>query len=391
MEYTTNGIDLLGSTGSIGEQAIDVARKRNIRIRSICAGRNYKRVEEQAREFRPAFCAMYEEDAAKALRVALADTDIHVLSGEEGICQMIEESDADVSLNAIIGQAGLLPTLSVVKKKKRLALANKESLVVAGDLVMESAKQNGVAITPVDSEHCAIHQCLRSGKPEEVKRLWITASGGPFFLHTKEMLRGVTAKDALAHPTWSMGAKITIDSATLMNKGFELIEASHLFGIEMDRIRPIVHRESIIHSIVEYIDNSMIAQMSVPDMRFCIQYGILGGARPDAVIEELDLASLSGLTFHTPDTDRFPLLSCAIECQKMGGGMAAVLNAANEVAVEEFLSGRISFLQIGESVMETVEKLKKHKDSHSLEALLSADKEAREATRVWIGQYGKGE
>ena len=263
--------------------------------------------------------------------------------------------------------------------------------MVAGDLVMESAKQNGVAITPVDSEHCAIHQCLRSGKPEEVKRLWITASGGPFFLHTKEMLRGVTAKDALAHPTWSMGAKITIDSATLMNKGFELIEASHLFGIEMDRIRPIIHRESIIHSIVEYIDNSMIAQMSVPDMRFCIQYGILGGARPEAVIEELDLASLSGLTFHTPDTDRFPLLSCAIECQKMGGGMASVLNAANEVAVEEFLSGTISFLQIGESVMETVEKLKKHKNSRSLEALLLADSEAREETRAWIGQYGKGE
>ena len=391
MEYTINGIDLLGSTGSIGEQAVDVARKRNIRIRSICAGRNYKRVEEQAREFRPAFCAMYEEEAAKALRLALADTDIRVLCGEEGICQMIEESDADVSLNAIIGQAGLLPTLSVIKKGKRLALANKESLVVAGDLVMESARKNGVTITPVDSEHCAIHQCLRSGKTEEVKRLWITASGGPFFFHTKEMLRGVTAKDALAHPTWSMGAKITIDSATLMNKGFELIEASHLFGIEMDRIRPIVHRESIIHSIVEYIDNSMIAQMSVPDMRFCIQYGILGGARPEAVIEELDLASLSGLTFHTPDTDRFPLLACAIECQKMGGGMAAVLNAANEVAVEAFLSGTISFLRIGESVMETVEKLKKHKDSHSLESLLSADKEAREETRAWIAQYGKEE
>ncbi len=389
MEYTVNGIDLLGSTGSIGEQAIDVARKRNIRIRSICAGRNYKRVEEQAREFRPAFCAMYEESSAKALKLALADTDTRVLSGEEGICEMIAKSDADVSLNAIIGQAGLLPTLSVIDGKKRLALANKESLVVAGDIVMARAKQNGVIITPVDSEHCAIHQCLRSGKPEEVKRLWITASGGPFFAHTKEMLREVTAKDALAHPTWSMGAKITVDSATLMNKGFELIEASHLFGIEMDRVRPIVHRESIIHSIVEYIDNSMIAQMSVPDMRFCIQYGILGGARPEAVIEELDLASLSALSFYTPDTERFPLLACAIECQKMGGGMAAVLNAANEVAVDGFLSDSLTFLQIGEAVMTTVERLKKHRDSRSLEALLEADREAREETRAWIARNGK--
>lgn len=389
MEYTIHGIDLLGSTGSIGEQAIDVARKRNIRIRSICAGKNYKRVEEQAREFRPAFCAMYEEDAAKALRLALADTDICVLSGEEGICEMIAKSDADVSLNAIIGQAGLLPTLSVIDSKKRLALANKESLVVAGDVVMARAKENGVVITPVDSEHCAIHQCLRSGTPREVKRLWITASGGPFFSHSKEMLERVTAKDALAHPTWSMGAKITIDSATLMNKGFELIEASHLFGIEMDRIRPIVHRESIIHSIVEYIDNSMIAQMSVPDMRFCIQYGILGGARPEAVIGELDLAKLSALTFFEPDTDRFPLLSCAVGCKKMGGGMPAVLNAANEIAVEAFLSDSITFLEIGEAVMTTVERLKKHTDSHTLSALLEADREAREDTRAWIARHGK--
>ena len=389
MEYTIHGIDLLGSTGSIGERAIDVARKRNIRIRSICAGKNYKRVEEQAREFRPAFCAMYEEEAAKALRLALADTDICVLSGEEGICEMIAKSDADVSLNAIIGQAGLLPTLSVIDSKKRLALANKESLVVAGDVVMARAKENGVVITPVDSEHCAIHQCLRSGTPREVKRLWITASGGPFFSHSKEMLERVTAKDALAHPTWSMGAKITIDSATLMNKGFELIEASHLFGIEMDRIRPIVHRESIIHSIVEYIDNSMIAQMSVPDMRFCIQYGILGGARPEAVIGELDLAKLSALTFFEPDTDRFPLLSCAVGCKKMGGGMPAVLNAANEIAVEAFLSDSITFLEIGEAVMTTVERLKKHTDSHTLSALLEADREAREDTRAWIARHGK--
>lgn len=380
------GIDLLGSTGSIGEQAIDVARARGIGVRSICAGKNYKRVEEQAREFRPAFCAMYDEEAAKALKLALADTDVEVLGGEQGICEMIARSDASVSLNAIVGKAGLLPTLSVIDAGKRLALANKESLVVAGDVVMKRAKERAIEITPVDSEHCAIHQCLRSGERHEVKRLWITASGGPFFHHTKEMLDNVTVADALAHPTWSMGAKITVDSATLMNKGFELIEASHLFDIEMDRIRAVVHRESIIHSIVEYIDNSMIAQMSVPDMRFCIQYGVTGGTRPAAVIDELDLTKLSGLTFYAPDTDRFPLLASAIACRQMGGGMAAVLNAANEVAVERFLAGGLTFRGLHETVLQTVASLEKHRRSNTLEALLEADREARECARDMIAR-----
>ncbi|MBR4873500.1 MAG: 1-deoxy-D-xylulose-5-phosphate reductoisomerase [Clostridia bacterium] len=380
------GIDLLGSTGSIGEQAIDVARARGIGVRSICAGKNYKRVEEQAREFRPAFCAMYDEEAAKALKLALADTDVEVLGGEQGICEMIARSDASVSLNAIVGKAGLLPTLSVIDAGKRLALANKESLVVAGDVVMKRARERAIEITPVDSEHCAIHQCLRSGEKHEVKRLWITASGGPFFHHTKEMLDNVTVADALAHPTWSMGAKITVDSATLMNKGFELIEASHLFDIEMDRIRAVVHRESIIHSIVEYIDNSMIAQMSVPDMRFCIQYGVTGGTRPAAVIDELDLTKLSGLTFYAPDTERFPLLASAIACRQMGGGMAAVLNAANEVAVESFLAGGLTFRGLHETVLQTVASLEKHRRSNTLEALLEADREARECARDMIAR-----
>lgn len=380
------GIDLLGSTGSIGEQAIDVARARGIGVRSICAGKNYKRVEEQAREFHPAFCAMCDEEAAKALKLALADTDVEVLSGEQGICEMIARSDASVSLNAIVGKAGLLPTLSVIDAGKRLALANKESLVVAGDVVMKRARERAIEITPVDSEHCAIHQCLRSGEKNEVKRLWITASGGPFFHHTKEMLDNVTVTDALAHPTWSMGAKITVDSATLMNKGFELIEASHLFDIEMDRIRAVVHRESIIHSIVEYIDNSMIAQMSVPDMRFCIQYGVTGGTRPAAVIDELDLTKLSGLTFYAPDTERFPLLASAIACRQMGGGMAAVLNAANEVAVESFLAGGLTFRGLHETVLQTVASLEKHRRSNTLEALLEADREARECAHDMIAR-----
>lgn len=377
-------VDLLGSTGSIGEQAIDVARKIGADVACLCANKNYKRVEEQAREFKPAFCAMYDYEAAKALKASLADTDIKVLCGEEGICEMISWSDADVSLNSIIGEAGLLPTLEIIKAKKRLALANKESLVVAGDIVMASARENSVEVTPVDSEHCAVHQCLRAGKNAEVKKLIITASGGPFFGYSKDQLASVTAANALAHPTWSMGAKITIDSATLMNKGFELIEASYLFDIDIDKITAIVHRESIIHSMVEYIDNSVIAQMSVPDMRYCIQYGICGGAREAAVIDELDLAKIAKLSFYDPDYEVFPLLKCAIKCKREGGAMPAVLNAANEVAVEAFLDGKLSFMGISESVIKTVDMLSSHKSSKTLWEILDADKAAREYARKII-------
>lgn len=382
MDVQNIKIDLLGSTGSIGTQAIDVVRKLGGKVSSICANKNYKTVEEQAREFKPAFCAMFDYEAAKQLKQALADTDIKVLQGESGICEMIARSDADVSLNAIIGEAGLMPTLEVINQKRNLALANKESLVVAGDLVMQAARDNGVEITPVDSEHCAIHQCLRAGKNKEVKKLIVTASGGPFFGKTVEQLRDVDAKKALAHPTWSMGAKITIDSATLMNKGFELLEASHLFDIDIDKIQAIVHRESIIHSMVEYIDNSIIAQMSVPDMRYCIQYGICGGAREKAVIDELNLAKITNLSFYEPDTETFPLLKCAVKCKRMGGAMPAVLNAANEVAVEAFLNDEISFMGISETVLKTVEKLSDLRQSKTLSELLDADKTAREHAKA---------
>ncbi len=369
--------DLLGSTGSIGEQAICVARKRGFGIRSICANKNYKRVEEQAREFKPKLCAMNDPDAARELKTRLADTDIKVLSGEDGILEAISLSDAEVSLNAIIGKAGLLPSIEIIKNKKRLALANKESLVVAGDIVMPLAKEEKVSIVPVDSEHCAIHQCLRSGKKNEVKKLIVTASGGPFFNYSKEDLENVTAKNALMHPTWSMGAKITIDSATLMNKGFELIEASHLFDISIDKIEAIVHRESIIHSMVEYIDNSIIAQMSVPDMKYCIQYGISGAERMDAVIDELDLSKISSLSFYEPNYELFPLLKCAINCKMDGGAMPAVLNAANEVAVEAFLNDKISFVGIHETVLKVVEDLNYCKNYTALEDIINSDREAR--------------
>jgi 1-deoxy-D-xylulose-5-phosphate reductoisomerase len=371
-------LDLLGSTGSIGEQTIDVARQTGARIRSLCANRNVKKVEQQAREFKPSFCAMADEAAAKELKLRLADTDIKVYSGAEGIEDMIAKSDAEVALNAIIGEAGLSSTIASIKSGKALALANKESLVVAGDIVMGLVKEYRTKLTPVDSEHCAIHQCLRAGTKKDVKRLLVTASGGPFFGKTKQQTENMTASDALAHPTWSMGAKITIDSATLMNKGFELIEACKLFHMDMDKVDAIVHRESIIHSMVEYIDNGVIAQMSVPDMRSCIAYGLFGGKREMAVINSLDLASIVSLSFYKPDEVSFPLLALAKRCGKIGGGMPAVLNAANEVVVDAFLRNKIRFGRISELVGGTVEAQRRYAAAATLEEILDADRAARE-------------
>ena len=376
-------LDLLGSTGSIGEQTVDVVRQTGARIRSLCANRNVKRVEQQAREFKPKFCAMADEKAAKELKLRLADTDIKVYCGAEGIEDMIAQSDAEVSLNAIIGEAGLSSTVAAIKSGKALALANKESLVVAGDIVMSLAREYHTKLTPVDSEHCAIHQCLRAGRKKDVKRLLITASGGPFFGKTKQQTENMTAEDALAHPTWSMGAKITVDSATLMNKGFELIEACKLFGMDMDKVDAIVHRESIIHSMVEYIDNSVIAQMSVPDMRSCIAYGLFGGKREMAVIDRLDLTSLGSLSFYRPDEESFPLLALAKRCGKIGGGMPVVLNAANEIAVDAFLRNEIRFGRISELVTDTVEAQMRYAAATRLDEILDADRAAREyATRL---------
>ena len=260
-------IAVLGSTGSVGEQALDVADKFGMRVSAISANKNVKRAEEQARKFGVRCVAMADESAAADLKIRLADTDVRVYSGDDGICQMIASEKRDVVLNSIIGEAGLMPTLAVIDTGSRLALANKESLVVAGEIVMARAKEKGVEILPVDSEHCAIFQCLKSGKQAEIKRILLTASGGPFFGKKENELKDIRVEQALAHPTWSMGAKITIDSATMMNKGFEVIEAAHLFGVDAQRIQVVVHRESIIHSMVEYIDNSVIAQLSVPDMR----------------------------------------------------------------------------------------------------------------------------
>ncbi len=378
---------LLGSTGSVGTQAADVARARGYSVRAICAKSNTRLVEAQAREFAPASVAMFDDAAARELRLLLADTDVKVYSGVEGICEMIAASDADTAINSIIGYAGLDPTLAVIESGKDLALANKESLVVAGDIVMRRARERGVDIAPIDSEHCAIDQCLRAGERGEVKSLIITASGGPFFGKKRAELFDITAAQALAHPTWSMGAKITIDSATLMNKGFEVIEAAHLFGISADKIRVVVHRESIIHSMVEFADNSVIAQMSVPDMRLCVQYALNRPERDAAVIEPLDLVRIGALSFYEPDEETFSPLKLARAAQLAGGASAAVLNAANEVAVSEFLSGGCAFTDIMDTLIYVTDEFSSSAPQvHELDGIREADRAARESAKRYLSR-----
>ncbi len=391
MENTgKSSILVLGSTGSVGEQALDVAHKTGARVLALSANRNAKRVAEQARTFGVRACAMADAEAAKELRLLLADTDVKIYSGMEGICQMIadQEGEDQIVLNSIIGEAGLKPTIATLQAGKKLALANKESLVCAGEIVMNLAKEKGIEILPVDSEHSAIFQSLRSGSKKEIKRILLTASGGPFYGYTKEQLAKVTLADALAHPTWKMGAKITIDSATLMNKGFEVIEAVHLFDVTPEQVQVLVHRESIMHSAVEYTDHSTIAQLSVPDMRLCVQYALTHPQRTPAVIDELDLTRVGSLTFAKPDTETFPLLRVAINAIKAGGALPAVLNAANEIAVAAFLQEKIrlpKLFQVVENVVSNLEaEAKKEK---TLEGIFHFDDLARTRANELIEHY----
>ena len=380
---------VLGSTGSVGEQAIDVARQTGAKVNALCANRNAARVEEQAREFGVAACAMSDEEAAKELRLRLADTDIRVYAGMNGVCEMISErySDNEVVLNSVIGEAGLRPTLATLSAGKKLALANKESLVCAGEIVMALAKEKNLEILPVDSEHCAIFQCLRSGSKKEIKRILLTASGGPFYGYQREQLSDITVERALAHPTWSMGAKITIDSATLMNKGFEVIEAVHLFDVTPEQIEVLVHRESIMHSAVEYIDNSVIAQFSVPDMRLCVQYALTHPKRAEAVIPQLDLAKVGALTFQRPDMETFTLLRLALDSIAVGGAVPATLNAANEIVVAAFLKKKIGFHDIFEVVEDTVASLRsKAREAHTIDEIFEFDNSARSVARELVAK-----
>lgn len=371
---------VLGSTGSVGRQSLDVARAKKISVLGISANKNVKETEAQAREFGVRYVAMADRKAADELRIKLADTSAKVYGGADGICSMIEDSDAEAVVNSILGEAGLMPTLATIRTHKRLALANKESLVVAGRIVTDELKKYHGELVPVDSEHCAIHQCLRAGTHGEIKNLILTASGGPFYGYSKEMLGNITVAQTLNHPTWKMGAKITVDSATLMNKGFEVIEAAHLFDVDADMVEVLVHRESIIHSMVEYIDNSVIAQLSVPDMRHCVQYALtypVRDADSEGETKALRLADIGKLTFGKPDTDTFVLLKLAGKALSDGGAMPAVVNAANEIAVDAFLHERIGFCGIADTVCETYEKMSSAAKATTLTEITECDRQAR--------------
>ena len=379
-------IAVLGATGSVGTGALSVARERGYRVELLSANRDAQSVERYAREFSPRAVAMADERAAEDLRVRLADTDIKVYSGSRGITEAIADTAADTVVNSILGEAGLAPTLATIEAGKRLALANKESLVIAGDIVMSRARERGTEIIPVDSEHSAIFQSLKSGRHSELRRIILTASGGPFYGYTREQLEQVTLSDTLAHPTWKMGKKITVDSATLMNKGFEVIEAVHLFSVPAEKVQVVVHRESILHSAVEYIDNTVIGELSVPDMRMCVQYAVDYPDRCEGVAEPLDLFSVGRLTFARPDTEAFPLLALAGRAITDGGAMPAVMNAADEVAVEAFLRGEISFLDISRTVSQVYERMTDARCAVALEDIISADRGARAIAREMISK-----
>ena len=379
---------ILGATGSVGRQSLDVATALGARVSLLSARSSVLPMEEAIRAHAPAVCVMTDPAAARDLAVRVADISTRVLAGEDALLFAIAEADADTYVNAILGMAGLMPSLEVLKKGARLALSNKESMVIAGDILRDTAKSTGAEILPVDSEHSAIFQCLLSGGKKEVRRLLLTASGGPFRGYDRARLASVSRADTLAHPTWRMGEKITVDSATLMNKGFEVIEAVRLFGISPDRVEVVVHPESIIHSAVEYIDNTVIAELSVPDMRACVQYAITYPERLGAVIPPLDLFSLGQLSFFRPDTEAFSGLSLAYRALSLGGAAPAILNAADEVAVAAFLREQIGFLGITDLVGEVLNTLAPQ--ATGLDAILEKDKEARHLATALLPKYTKG-
>ena len=372
-------ISILGSTGSIGRQSLDVIAACGMEVAALTANSSVKQIEEQARQFRPELAVLMDESAAADLRVRLADTNVRVASGMEGLMEAAAISSADTVITAVVGMVGLRPTLAAIGEKKRIALANKETLVCAGELVMKAAQENGAEIIPVDSEHSALFQSLEGNRDRgEVKRLILTCSGGPFYGKKTAELQGMTREDALRHPNWSMGAKITVDSATLMNKGLEFIEAMHLYQMPPEKISIVVHRESIIHSLVEYCDNAMIAQLGTPDMRLPIQYALTWPQRVPGPANPLNLWECGPLTFGKPDPDTFRCLALALEAAKAGGTAGAILNGANEAAVAQFLAGDIGFLDIGEKVAQAMEQVPVKFDP-TLEDVLEADRAARAA------------
>lgn len=372
-------LSILGSTGSIGTQALDVVDIcGDVNVCALSANSNIKLLEEQIRKYKPSVACIADESKYSILKSNIADTSTTLVSGIEGLCEVAAFNKADMTLTSVVGNIGLLPTVEAIKNKKKILLANKETLVTSGSIVMPLAKENGVDILPVDSEHSAIFQCLQGKGDNKISKILLTASGGPFFGKTKEELKKVTKKDALKHPNWSMGAKITIDSATMMNKGLEVIEAKWLFGVDADDIEVHVHRQSIVHSMVEFCDNSVIAQMGIPDMKLPIVYAMRYPDRSIPVHERLNLFKVGTLTFEEADRENFDCLSIAYESIKKGGTAPTVMNAANEVAVAKFLNDEISFLDIPVIIRKTLDK-HSFKENITLDDVLKYDTWAREA------------
>lgn len=380
VEVIKINISILGSTGSIGTQALQVVDDlkgiKDIKVKALSGNKNTKLLEAQARKYKPLIVAVSEEEFAKELKIKLGDTQVKVVCGNDGLIEAATEESVDMVLSSIVGFAGLVPTLKAIEAKKDIALANKEALVTAGKLFMDKIKENNVRLLPVDSEHCAIFQCLEGNKDRKLRKILLTASGGPFFGKTRNELKNIKKEDALKHPNWTMGAKITIDSATLMNKGLEILEAKWLFGVDIDDIEVIVHRESIIHSMVEYEDLSVISQMSLPSMKHPIQFAFTYPKRERSLDKRLSFKDIGSLTFFEPDRETFRCLALAEKAGKTGGTAPTVLNAANEIAVSKFLNDEISFLEIAEYV-ETVMDKYKVIDNPTIEDILNVNAEVR--------------
>ena len=373
-------ISILGSTGSIGTQSLEVAKAHDMQVHALAANRNITLLEQQPREYHPKKVCIFEESQYQELKQRLADLPVQVLCGMDGLCDIAADKNADILINSVVGMVGLLPTLTAISAGMDVALANKETLVAGGSLVMEQAARKGVHIYPVDSEHSAIFQCLQGNRREQLNKIILTASGGPFFGKTRAELENVTVADALNHPNWSMGNKITIDSATLMNKGLEFIEAKWLFDLTPDQIEIVVHRQSVVHSAVEYQDCSVIAQLGVPDMKIPIQYALLYPERMPCPTKHLSLTDYGTLTFEKPDMETFTCLKTAIAAITAGGTAPCIVNGANEVAVAAFLAGKIGFLEIGALAQQAMESIPATVIK-TYEDVMKADTQAREFVR----------
>ena len=371
-------VSILGSTGSIGRQSLDIIRGLDVKVAALTAGTSVERMAEQCREFHPGLAVMATQEAAEVLKNELSDMDITVMWGEEGLIRAASIEEADCVITAVVGMVGLKPTLAAIHARKRIGLANKETLVCAGELVMTEAEKYGCEIIPVDSEHSAIFQCLMGSRDKrEVKKLILTCSGGPFCGKTREELMSVTKGDALRHPNWKMGPKITIDCSTLMNKGLEVIEAMRLYGLPLEQVDVVIHRQSIVHSLVEYVDGAVMAQMGSPDMRLPIQLAMTYPERTVCPVDPLDLTACGPLTFCKPDLEAFPCLALAYRCAKLGGTACAVMNGANEAAVALYLDDKIGFYDIYDLVSGAVDTIENIQDP-TLEQILESDRLARQ-------------